>query len=173
MNKWNKTLLIMFLILSCKTQLDINTREDGMMNINLNAPVIGRNEIVIGVPKEKVLLILTDINNWTKWRKSITKSELLEPLAENSNFKWSSDGLNYKSRIHRYNKDAFGWTGKTIGAYAIHNWHFIEDNGKTLVKVEESLEGFFIKLMKKSMQKKMDNILITDLNELKMECEKK
>jgi hypothetical protein len=82
---------------------------------------------------------------WTPAFQSITKSELLEPLAENSKFKWSADGLNYKSQIHTYNKDTFGWTGITIGAYAIHNWYFIEDNGGTLVKVEESLEGFFIK----------------------------
>jgi hypothetical protein len=125
------------------------------MNINPNAPVSGKNEIVIDASREKILSIITDINNWTNWRKSITKSKLLEPLVENSNFKWSADGLNYKSKIHTYNKDAFGWTGTTIGAYAIHNWFFVEDNGKTVVRVEESLDGFLIKLMKKSMQKKI------------------
>ncbi|GAB6008164.1 SRPBCC family protein [Dysgonomonas reticulitermitis] len=142
------------------------------IDINKNAPVIGNNEIIINAPMEKVIKTLSDINNWVNWRKTVTKSELLDPLAENANFKWTADGLNYKSKIHTYKNNAFGWTGKTIGAYAVHNWHFTENNGITTVKIEESLEGFFIKLIKKSMQNKLNNIIINDLKDLKEECEK-
>jgi hypothetical protein len=148
--------------------------EKNIMNIgiNENAPVVAKNEILINAPIEKVFSTLKDINNWINWRHSISKCNLIEPLAENAKFKWSSDGLNYKSTIHTIKEDAFGWTGTTIGAYAIHNWFFEEINGKTLMKVEESLEGFFIRLMKKSMKEKLEKIIITDMTELKTECEK-
>jgi hypothetical protein len=148
--------------------------ESDIMNIdiNKNAPVVGKNEILINAPLGKVFSKLTDIKNWINWRHSISKCNLIDPLAENSKFTWSSDGLNYKSTIHTIKENAFGWTGTTIGAYAIHNWFFEEIEGKTLVKVEESLEGVFIKLMKKSMDKKLQKIIITDLTELKTECER-
>jgi hypothetical protein len=142
------------------------------IGINENAPVVRKNEILINVSIEKVFSKLTDINNWMNWRHSISKCNLIVPLAENAKFTWSSDGLNYKSIIHTIKKNAFGWTGTTIGAYAIHNWFFEEINDKTFVKVEESLEGFFIKLMKKSMDKKLEKIILKDLMELKKECEK-
>lgn len=142
------------------------------ININGNAPVIAGSEIVINAPLEVVINKLADIDNWVNWRKAITKSQLLGTLEENAKFEWSADGLNYKSIIHTYKKDAFGWTGKTIGAYAVHNWYFTEINGQTTVKVEESLEGFIIRLMKKSMQNNLEKMIIKDLEELKEECEK-
>jgi len=41
-----------------------------------------------------------------------------------------------------------GWTGKTFGMFAIHNWTLTENDGKTKVSIEESLEGLFAKLLK-------------------------
>ncbi|MDO8366957.1 MAG: hypothetical protein Q7T20_09185, partial [Saprospiraceae bacterium] len=46
---------------------------------------------------------------------------------------------------------AFGWSGQTFGGSAIHNWYFEYKNGSTLVKVEESMEGWLIALFKKKM----------------------
>jgi uncharacterized membrane protein len=166
---------VVFLILGCKIVTHkAGGMENSIMNISINenAPVIAKNEILINAPLEKVFSTLTDINNWVNWRHSISKCILIDPVAENAKFTWSSGGLNYKSVIHTIKEDAFGWTGTTIGAYAIHNWFFKEIDGKTLVKVEESLEGFFISSMKKSMKEKLEKFMITDLTELKKECEK-
>lgn len=145
-----------------------------MMNvsINNNAPVIAKGKIVVNAPLETVINKLTDVNSWGSWRKAITKSQLSGHLEENAKFKWTMDGLNYKSVIHTYKKNAFGWTGKTIGAYAVHNWYFAEENRQTTVRVEESLEGLMIALMKKSMQNKLERLIMNDLEELKKECEK-
>jgi len=142
------------------------------IDINNKAPVIARQEIIINASIEKVLSILTDIDNWGNWCSSIIQSQLLAPINEGVNFKWKSDGLSYKSKIHTYNRNAFGWTGTTTGAYAVHNWYFTEENGKTTVKVEESLEGFIIRIMKNSMRKKLLQMMENDLMELKTECEK-
>ena len=142
------------------------------MEINKNAPVKANKEIHINAPMEKVISILSNINNLINWQSSITKSELLGTIAEGIKFKWKSEGLSYNSTIHTCKKDAFGWTGTTFGAYAIHNWYFTEKNGQTFVKVEESLEGLMIKIIKKSMQIKLEKIVEQNLNDLKKESEK-
>jgi hypothetical protein len=168
------TLCAILTMFGCKS-IPQNTIEGGsIMNIDINkkAPVIARQEIIVNASIEKVRSKLTDIDNWVSWRSSIIQSQLLGPINEGTNFKWKSDGLSYNSKIHTYNNNAFGWTGTTTGAYAVHNWYFTEENGKTTVKVEESLEGFIIRIIKKSMQKKLLQMMEKDLMELKVECEK-
>ena len=144
------------------------------MNININkeAPVIASNEILINSTVDKVFSVLTGINNWHIWQSSVTKSQINGKIAEGSKFKWKAGGISYNSIIHTCKNDAFGWTGTTIGAYAVHNWYLIENDGKTLVKVEESLEGLVINIMKKAMQKKLPEMMKKNLIELKSECEK-
>jgi len=65
-----------------------------------------------------------------------------------------------------------GWTGKTFGMFAIHNWTITEKDGRTVVSVEESLEGFFAKLLKYTFSKSLENGMQKWLDLLKQECEK-
>ncbi len=66
----------------------------------------------------------------------------------------------------------FGWTGKTFGMFAIHNWTLTETNGQTIVSVDESMEGFLAKLLKKSFKKNLEKGMQNWLDLLKQECEK-
>ena len=148
-----------------------NAKKKDKMNIpfNENAPVKSRNQIEIQAPIDTVWFILTDIKNWTKWQTAVTETIVDEKIEEGTNFKWKAGGLSFKSKIHTsIPNTAFGWTGTTIGASAVHNWTFIKkDDNTTIVIVEESLQGVFPKLFKKYFQKNLDKGVLTNLMELK------
>ena len=65
----------------------------------------------------------------------------------------------------------FGWTGKALGTFAIHNWVLTEVDGGTSVFVEESMEGFLVNLFKKMFNKTLENGLDQWLYSLKKTCE--
>ena len=149
--------------------------ETNNMNIpvNSNAPVKSKGEIIIEAPVEKVWQVLTTINDWPSWQSEVTESILNGELKEGAEFKWKAGGLSFSSKIHTNHRlKEFGWTGKTFGASAIHNWFFSEENGKTVIKVEESLQGVFPKLFKNYFQKNLDNGIQANLNDLKRASEK-
>ncbi|WP_194972588.1 SRPBCC family protein [Aquiflexum lacus] len=66
----------------------------------------------------------------------------------------------------------FGWTGKTFGMFAIHNWTLTELNGQTIVSVDESMKGLLAKLLKRSFNKNLEKGMQNWLDLLKQECEK-
>jgi uncharacterized protein YndB with AHSA1/START domain len=146
-----------------------------IMNIPINnsAPVKSQGEIEINAPVENVWHILTTINDWPSWQSEVTESSLNGGLAEGVEFKWKAGGLPFSSEIHTIitNKE-FGWTGKTYGTSAIHNWYFSDQGGKTLLKVEESLQGVLPGLLKNYFQKNLDRGIKQNLEELKSASEK-
>jgi len=148
-----------------------NSKKKENMNIpiNENAPVKSRNQIEMQAPIDTAWFILTDIKNWTKWQTAVTETIVDEKIEEGTTFKWKAGGLSFKSKIHTSKPNtAFGWTGTTIGASAIHNWTFMKkDSNTTIVIVEESLQGVFPKLFKKYFQNNLDKGVLTNLMELK------
>ena len=53
------------------------------------------------------------------------------------------------SRLHTVESETrIGWTGNSLGMYAIHNWMFEKHGDKTRVITEESLSGWLTRLMK-------------------------
>jgi uncharacterized membrane protein len=152
-----------------------NSIQNDNMNISINenAPVKSRNQIEIEAPIDTVWKILTDIKDWRKWQKAVTETIVGEKIEEGTNFKWKAGGLSFNSKIHTSKPNtAFGWTGTTIGASAIHNWTFLKkDNNTTIVIVEESLQGVFPKLFRGYFQKNLDSGVLTNLHELKIEAE--
>lgn len=152
---------------------NINTPDEMNIPINKDAPVISQSEIIIDAPIEKVWQILTNINDWPAWQKEVTESTLKEVVSEGVEFKWKAGGLSFTSQIHTMDsKKKFGWTGKTFGASAIHNWFFSNDDDKTIVRVEESLQGVFPRMFKGYFQKNLDNGVNQNLMDLKTAAEK-
>lgn len=150
--------------------------EANTMNIpiNQNAPVRSHAEIVVDAPVGKVWSILTEINDWPSWQSEVTESDLKGELKKGTEFTWKAGGLSFASRIHTIAPLAgFGWTGKTFGASAIHNWFFKEESGKTVIRVEESLQGVFPKLFKGYFQTNLDHGVQKNLEDLKAASEKK
>lgn len=150
-----------------------NAPDEMNIPINKDAPVTSQSEIIIDAPTEKVWQILTNINDWPSWQKEVTESTLKEEASEGVEFKWKAGGLSFTSQIHTIDsKMKFGWTGKTLGASAIHNWFFTENGDKTKVRVEESLQGVFPRMFKGYFQRNLDKGVNQNLMDLKTASEK-
>src|SRR5262249_40060522 len=65
------------------------------------------------------------------------------------------------------------WTGKTVGIKAIHFWHLEPRDGGTLVRTEESYEGFMARLFRGRLKKTLDAALTEGLSDLKREVERR
>jgi len=144
-----------------------------MININQVAPVKCRKKIIINAHTVEVWKVLTDINKWTQWQTDIISARMNGPLQEGTTFEWISGGLKIRSTIQTVQPySVFGWTGKALGLYAIHNWHITELNSQTEITVEESMEGFLAGLFKGMLNKNLDKSLGRWLDFLKTTCEK-
>lgn len=144
-----------------------------MKNINQNAPVISRKSIIINADSKKVWTVLTDIDKWSSWNTDISNSKLNGTLKAETTFDWKTGGAKIHSILHTVKPyEKLGWTGKALGTFAIHNWSLTETDGQTTVYVEESMQGFLVKLFKKTFNKTLKNGMQKWLDLLKQECEK-
>lgn len=170
MTKFNLILVISF-ITALLTESKAQTSKK--MEINQNAPVKQAKQISINASPEKVWSVLTNINAWTKWNNKITKAQLNEIAKSGAKFEWTVNSASIKSVLHTVKpNEAFGWSGTTFGGSAIHNWYLEDQNGKTLVKVEESMEGWLVWLFKGKMNKDLEKDMQFWLEKLKAESEK-
>ncbi len=144
------------------------------MNIDTNAPVFARKEIVIHAPVEKVWELQTDIENWNRWQPDITSAKLEGALKADTIFRWKAKGLNIVSTLHTVKPlKQIGWTGLSLGMFAIHNWMFEARGKTTLVVTEESLSGWLTRLMILLDPRFLEKSLETSLNNLKFVAENK
>ncbi|MDX2305963.1 MAG: SRPBCC family protein [Microscillaceae bacterium] len=142
------------------------------MQINLNAPVLQKNQIFIAADPASVWEVLTDINAWPNWNKKISKAQIKTQPQAGVSFSWTINGTAISSKLHTVSfQESFGWTGKTFGASAIHNWYIEAHQDGTLVKVEESMEGWLIFLFKNTMNKALAEDMALWLELLKKKCE--
>jgi uncharacterized protein YndB with AHSA1/START domain len=144
-----------------------------MKSINENAPVKCSKSITINADAKKVWTVLTNIDSWASWQMDISKPTLNGDLKPETTFDWKTGGVRIHSTLHTvepYTK--FGWTGKTFGMFAIHNWIITEIDGKTIVAVDESMEGFLAGLFKKSFNVNLEKGMQKWLELLKETCER-
>ncbi|MDN3657466.1 SRPBCC family protein [Ferruginibacter paludis] len=141
--------------------------------IHVNASVITKKSIVINVPTEKVWKIFSDVDSWNTWQKEIVNPAINGAFKAGASFNWKSNGLAITSKLQTVEVNKMvGWSGPAFGSFAIHTWYFTEQNGKTTVRVEESMEGWLVKLLKNKFQTGLDTSIEHWLNYLKIESEK-
>ncbi len=142
------------------------------VTIDTKASVIGQAKVSIASDPQTVWKILTDINRWPNWNKTVQSAALEGPLAPGSVFRWKS-GSKIVSKINRVEPNQLiAWTGKTMGITAFHVFRIQFKEGKTLVETEESFDGLMVKIFKGSMQKMLDKTLRLVLDDLKVEAER-
>lgn len=142
------------------------------MTINPEAPVVQVKEIQINATPEKVWQVLTDIQHWDQWNKRIKHPNLQSHAEVGSVFTWKTNGSKIKSKIHFFTPNrVLGWQGKAFGARAIHNWYLETTTMGTKVRVEESMEGWIVNLIKHKMNKKLTDDMQYWLEQLKIACE--
>ena len=144
-----------------------------MKPINESAPVKCTKSVFIDASPERVWRVLTDIDRWSKWQTDISFSKQNGGLQAGETFTWKTGGVKISSVIHTAELNSqFGWTGKTIGVSAIHNWILEPHEAGTNVTVAESLEGWLASLLKGVFNKNLEKGMSRWLNLLKTECEK-
>jgi uncharacterized membrane protein len=143
MNRWVFVCLLTLVLSASDKNLE-KLASSG--EINQSAPVKASVEITIHAPVEKVWGLLTDIPNWPKWQPDITSTEISGPLQSGTSFTWKNGGTQIHSRIALVQpNEQFAWTGTASVAKAIHVWKLQRlPNSQTLVKTDESMEGFML-----------------------------
>lgn len=140
--------------------------------VDSTAPVMCSKTITIQADPEKVWKVLTEINEWSSWQKDIPFASVEGDIASGSTFKWKTGGAKITSKLHTVKPgSAFGWTGNTMGLYAIHNWQLQEVNGATVVTVAESMDGLLARLFRKSFHKSLEQGMDRWLTMLKEKVE--
>jgi hypothetical protein len=144
------------------------------MNIDKNAPLVGKKEVIINASLEKVWKIQTDINGWPSWQKNVSEARLKGELKKGTKFFWKAMGMKITSILEEVEpKKKIGWSGKSLGMSAVHIWYFEKEGNNTRVVTEEFLSGIFPKIIKLFKPNFLEQSLENSLEELKKTSEKK
>ncbi|WP_046245862.1 SRPBCC family protein [Hymenobacter terrenus] len=141
--------------------------------INASAPVKTHQRIVIEASPAQVWAVLTDINQWSAWQPDIQRPQLNGALQPGTSFDWKSNGAGIHSTLHTVAPATkLGWTGKSLGVYAIHNWTLTAVPNGTEVVVDESMEGILASLFQGPLNRGLAKGTLLWLERLKAEAEK-
>jgi uncharacterized protein YndB with AHSA1/START domain len=142
------------------------------MEADQGAPVVAKSEIEIAGTPEAVWDVLTDFRAWPNWNPDVKSMSFAGEVAEGSEFKWKAGPATITSTIRRVERPHLvGWTGKTLGANAVHVYRLEPRDGKTLVSTEESFDGLIARIFRGSMQKTLKKSLDNGLQHLKTRVE--
>jgi uncharacterized protein YndB with AHSA1/START domain len=142
------------------------------MNIDENAPVITREEILIDAPLDTVWSLHTDISSWSEWLPDIDASTIEGPLEVGTVFHWQTHGLSIESTIQEIDPPRrIVWSGPAQGIMATHVWTIMPSENGVLVHTEESWDGDPVRAQPEEMQQALDGSLRSWLQSLKREAE--
>jgi uncharacterized protein YndB with AHSA1/START domain len=142
------------------------------VEINTQAPVVGRSQAEINASPEAVWEVLTAFERWPSWNPDVRSMTFDGNVAPGSVFRWKAGPGTITSRLEEVEPpERIAWTGKTLGISAIHTWQLERQNGATLVRTQESYDGLVARLLRRSLQKTLDRALDDGLRHLKAEVE--
>ena len=142
------------------------------MDINREAPVITRDEIVISAPIRTIWDIQTDVADWPSWQPDVDGAESDGPLAEGSVFRWQTARLDITSTVEEVDAPhRIVWGGPAQGIVAVHVWTLDERDDGVLVRTAESWEGDPVTAQTEALQAALDGSLRGWLENLKQEAE--
>ena len=142
------------------------------MKIDTDAPLKAQKEILISGSIENVWSALTVIDRWAEWQPDVTFAKLDGKLDKDTVFRWKAKGLNITSVIQLLEPmQSIGWTGNSLGMRAIHVWSLEQRNDGTFVKTQESLSGWFPRILKLFDPEFLEKSLVSSLNILKTHVE--
>jgi len=142
------------------------------MDIDENAPVITRDEILIDAPLDTIWGLQTDISSWSQWQPDIDASRIEGPLEVGTVFRWQTYGLSIESTIQEIDAPRrIVWSGLAHGITAIHVWTMTPSEDRVLVHTEESWDGDPKRAEPEEMQQALDSSLRAWLQSLKHKAE--
>jgi Polyketide cyclase / dehydrase and lipid transport len=133
--------------------------------------------LTINSAAERVFSVLSDIESWNSWTKSITHISFV------GNSKFEVGG---RARVLQPNlppaiwtiteiieNNSFTWQTKTFGVKTTAKHILIKANDETVAELKIIFEGILAPLVYKLKLKLTAQYLIMEINGLKSECEKK
>jgi uncharacterized protein YndB with AHSA1/START domain len=131
------------------------------VDIDRDAPVVVEKTVEIGAPPEIVWDVLTDVEHWPDWNSGVKSATLDGAFAAGSRFRWKSGPSRIRSTVEAAERPRLaGWSGKALGARAVHVWQLEPTAGGTRVTTEESMSGpvprLFAGSMKRMLEKSLD-----------------
>jgi uncharacterized protein YndB with AHSA1/START domain len=142
------------------------------MDIDENAPVITRDEILIAAPLSTVWGLHTDISSWSEWLPDIDSSTIEGPLEVGGVFHWQTSGLSIESTIREIDQPRrIVWSGLAQGIVAIHLWTMTQSENGVRVHTEESWDGEPVRAQPEELQRALDDSLRGWLQNLKHKAE--
>ena len=69
------------------------------MNVDRNAPLVARREIVIDAPLEVVWKLQTDFQAWPEWQGNVVAVVMEGDLVPGTVFRWKANGVKIVSTL--------------------------------------------------------------------------
>jgi hypothetical protein len=143
-----------------------------LMDIDRNAPVITRDEILITAPLETIWNVQTTIPSWPTWQPDVDAASIDGPLVVGTVFHWRTSGLDIASTIQEIEPQRRNvWSGPAQGIEAVHVWTLTPEENGVRVHTEESWDGEPVRSQLVTMQRALDQSLRAWLENLKRTAE--
>ncbi len=122
------------------------------------SPVVIRDELEVKAPPARVWDELTSVERWARWHRGVGFAVLRGPLEPGTPLLWRVDGMRVSSILVEVEKGhRIGWTIRTLGGRGYQRW-ILESlpSGHTLVKLEESWNGFVVWFLRRTLRRTLE-----------------
>ena len=144
------------------------------MEIDREAPVQARAELLIDAPLSQTWSILTNISEWSRWRPGINRVVVSGPIEAGTDFSWRTGRVPISSRLALVESERrIAWTGRTLGLDVVHVWDFAAREDGVMVSTKESLDGTLARWFQGRLQETLQRSLTEALRLLGSECKRR
>ena len=144
------------------------------MEINREAPVQARAELLIDASPEQAWALLSNIGQWSRWRPGINRIAVNGSIEPGTEFSWRDGRVPITSRLVVVEPERrIVWTGRSLGMDAVHVWEFEARDDGLLVRTEESLDGTLARWFQGRMEQMLESKLTEALRLLGSECKRR
>ncbi len=142
------------------------------MDIDQSAPIIASGEVDVSASPLEVWAVLSDVGRWPTWNADVREAHLEGPLEAGTRFSWRAGPGTITSVLRSVETGReLGWTGRTMGVRAVHVWRIELAPSGSRVVTEESWSGWPARLLRKRMERTLNEAVDTGLRNLKTELE--
>jgi uncharacterized protein YndB with AHSA1/START domain len=128
-------------------------------------------EAIIAAPAETVWRLLSSLDRWPQWKKSIKRIHVAGPNKEGTRFVCTGRRTTTSELREVVSSKRLVWSGRAFGFRAVHTCELKALNNFTHVRTTETFEGPLPSIFPRLMQKKMSRELEQCLTDLKLELD--
>lgn len=123
-----------------------------------DAPLVVTLERDIAAPPAAVWEGLVQVGAWPRWHRGIAFAVLRGPVAPGTSLHWQADGMRIGSILVEVEPERrLGWTIRTLGGRGYLRWTLeARPGGETRVRLEESWEGFVVRILRGTLRRTLD-----------------